>query len=173
MVHKAETPTLEDAEAVGVAGVEGAEGSEAPLWEAEDEERVGEAFREPGLERRPRERNAARPCDAPSGRMNFSLSSRLVRPRAADRENRDVGRFLFRLLSSAPPAGGGRGSEQREGESRCFLGCRHHSRCMFGERSRCLERWQLRKSAGQKFGWVVCEEEEESGGVQVQRKKEH
>lgn len=65
-----------------MAGVEGADGREAPLWEAEEEERVGEAFREPGFERRPRERNAARPWDAPSGRMNFSLSSRLVRPRA-------------------------------------------------------------------------------------------
>lgn len=53
--------TLDDAEAVGVVGAEGAEGREAPLWEAEDEERVGEAFREPGLERRPRERNVVRP----------------------------------------------------------------------------------------------------------------
>ena len=55
------TLTLEEAEVVGVAG---AEGSEAQLWalcEAEEEERVGEAVREPGLERRPRERNAARP----------------------------------------------------------------------------------------------------------------
>lgn len=79
-----EALTRDDAEAVGVAGAEGAEGREAPLWEAEEEERVGEALREPGLERRPRERKAARPVDAPSGRMNFSLSSRLVRPRAAD-----------------------------------------------------------------------------------------
>lgn len=55
------TLTLDDAEAVGVAGVEGAEGREAPLWEAEEEERVGEALREPGLERRPRERKVARP----------------------------------------------------------------------------------------------------------------
>lgn len=69
---------------MGVAGVDGAEGSEAPLWEAEDEERVGEALREPGLERRPRERKAANPVEAPSGRMNFSRSSRLVRPRAAN-----------------------------------------------------------------------------------------
>lgn len=53
--------TLDDAEAVGVAGAEGAEGREAPLWEAEEEERVGEALREPGLERRPLERKAARP----------------------------------------------------------------------------------------------------------------
>lgn len=52
---------LDDAEAVGVAGAEGAEGREAPLWEAEEEERVGEALREPGLERRPRDRKAARP----------------------------------------------------------------------------------------------------------------
>lgn len=68
-----------------MAGVEGAEGREAPLWEAEEEERVGEALREPGLERRPRERKAASPVEAPSGRMNFSRSSRLVRPRAANR----------------------------------------------------------------------------------------
>lgn len=52
--------TLDDAEAVGVVGAEGAEGREAPLWEAEEEERVGEALREPGLERRPRERNVVR-----------------------------------------------------------------------------------------------------------------
>lgn len=32
---------------------------------------------------------------------------------------------------SFPPAGGGRGSEQSEGESQCFLGCRHQSPCMF------------------------------------------
>lgn len=44
-----------------MAGAEGAEGREAPLWEAEEEERVGEALREPGFERRPRERKAARP----------------------------------------------------------------------------------------------------------------
>lgn len=48
--------TLDDEDAVGVAGAEGAEGREAPLWEAEEEERVGEALREPGLERRPLER---------------------------------------------------------------------------------------------------------------------
>lgn len=77
--------TLDDAEAVGVAGAEGAEGREAPLWEAEEEDRVGEALREPGLERRPRERKAASPVEAPSGRMNFSRSSRLVRPRAAEK----------------------------------------------------------------------------------------
>lgn len=78
--------TLDDAEAVGVAGAEGAEGREAPLWEAEEEDRVGEALREPGLERRPRERKAASPVEAPSGRMNFSRSSRLVRPRAAENQ---------------------------------------------------------------------------------------
>lgn len=72
----------DEAEVVGVAGADGAEGTEAPLWDADDEERVGEAFRDPGLERRPRDLKAARPWDAPSGRMNFSLSSRFVRPRA-------------------------------------------------------------------------------------------
>lgn len=80
--------TLDDAEAVGVVGAEGAEGREAPLWEAEEEERVGEALREPGLERRPRERNVVRPWGPPSGRMNFSLSSRLVRPRAETDEKK-------------------------------------------------------------------------------------
>lgn len=86
MFRRRWTLTLVEAEAVGVAGVEGAEGREAPLCEAEDEERVGEALREPGLERRPRERKAANPVEAPSGRMNFSRSSRLVRPRAANRK---------------------------------------------------------------------------------------
>lgn len=76
--------TLE--EAVGVAGAEGKDAQLCALCEAEEEERVGEAVREPGLERRPRERNAARPWEAPSGRMNFSRSSRLVRPRAGVRE---------------------------------------------------------------------------------------
>lgn len=135
--HKAENRTLDEADAVGVAGVEGADGSEAPLWEAEDDERVGEALREPGLERRPRERNAARPWDAPSGRMNFSLSSRLVRPRAADRDEHRQSRnkssvyllFLVCLCSSS------RGQQRQRAEwgreSRCFLGCRHHSRCGF------------------------------------------
>ena len=59
--RKSSVLTLDEAEAVGVAGVEGAEGSEAPLWEAEEEERVGEALRDPGFDRRPRERKAARP----------------------------------------------------------------------------------------------------------------
>lgn len=70
-------------------GVAGAEGNEAQLWalcDADEDERVGEAVRDEGLERRPRDRKAARPCVAPSGRMNFSRSSRLVRPRAADEE---------------------------------------------------------------------------------------
>lgn len=73
--------TLE--EAVGVAGAEGTEAQLCALCEAEEEERVGEAVRDEGLERRPRERKAAIPCEAPSGRMNFSRNSRLVRPRAA------------------------------------------------------------------------------------------
>lgn len=65
-----------------MAGAEGNEAQLCALWEAEEEERVGEAVRDEGLERRPLERKAARPCEAPSGRINFSLSSRLVRPRA-------------------------------------------------------------------------------------------
>ena len=63
-----------------MAGAEGSEAQLGALWEAEDEDRVGDAVRDEGLERRPRDRNAARPD--PSGRMNFSRSSRLVRPRA-------------------------------------------------------------------------------------------
>lgn len=48
-----------------MAGAEGAEGREAPLWEAEEEERVGEALREPGLERRPLEREMTTPMLTP------------------------------------------------------------------------------------------------------------
>lgn len=96
--------------------------------------------------------------------MNFSLSSRLVRPRAANRTKRLKSVFFRQLVPLAPPAGGGRGSEQREGESRCFLGCRRHSRCVFHLRVHvcraCLERWQFSRSEEQKFGFV-CEEEEE------------
>lgn len=66
-----------------MAGADGTEAQLCALCEAEEEERVGEAVRDEGLERRPRERKAAIPCEAPSGRMNFSRSSRLVRPRAA------------------------------------------------------------------------------------------
>lgn len=66
-----------------MAGAEGTEAQLCALCEAEEEERVGEAVRDEGLERRPRERKAAIPCEAPSGRMNFSRNSRLVRPRAA------------------------------------------------------------------------------------------
>lgn len=66
--------------------------------------------------------------------MNFSLSSRLVRPRAEDR-NRETDEtnelVCSRRIAGFPPAGGGRGSEQREGESQCFLGCRHRGPCMF------------------------------------------
>lgn len=48
-----------------MAGAEGAEGREAPLWEAEEEERVGEALREPGLERLPLEREMTTPMLTP------------------------------------------------------------------------------------------------------------
>lgn len=121
--------TLEEVEAVGVAGVDGAEGREAPLWEAEEDERVGEALREPGLERRPRERKAARPWDAPSGRMNFSLSSRLVRPRAADRRQKREGTSLLCIDHSRRAQfllqQGAAEAASRVRESQCFLGCRH------------------------------------------------
>lgn len=43
---------------------------------------MGEAAREDGLDLRPRDRKGVIPWDAPSGRMNFSLSSMLVLPRA-------------------------------------------------------------------------------------------
>lgn len=43
-------------------------------------------MRDEGFERRPRERKAAIPCEAPSGKINFSRSSRLVRPRAVLRQ---------------------------------------------------------------------------------------
>lgn len=72
-----------------MAGAEGTEAQLWALWEAEEEERVGEAVRDEGLERRPRERNAASPCEAPSGRMNFSRSSKLVRPRATTKRGRE------------------------------------------------------------------------------------
>lgn len=66
----------------GVAGDDGIEAQLWLLWLALELERVGEAAREDGLDLRPRERNGVMPCEAPSGRMNFSRSSRLVRPRA-------------------------------------------------------------------------------------------
>lgn len=53
------------------------------LWLALELDRVGEAAREDGFDLRPRDRNGVIPWEAPSGKMNFSLSSRLVRPRAA------------------------------------------------------------------------------------------
>lgn len=58
------------------------------LWLALELERVGEAAREEGLDLRPRDRNGVIPWEAPSGRMNFSRSSRLVRPRAARGQSR-------------------------------------------------------------------------------------
>ena len=103
---------------MGVAGVEGSEAQLWALWEAEEEERVGEAVREPGLERRPRERNAARPWDTPSWMMNFSLSSRLVRPRAGgeregEREReRKRERERYTVGQSEGQRGGGREREK-------------------------------------------------------------
>lgn len=79
---------------MGVAGAEGPEAQLCALCEADDEDLVGEAVRDEGLERLPRERKAANPCEAPSGRMNFSRSSRLVRPRA----ERDGGKHNAELL---------------------------------------------------------------------------
>lgn len=52
------------------------------LWLALELDRVGEAAREDGFDLRPRDRNGVIPWEAPSGKMNFSRSSRLVRPRA-------------------------------------------------------------------------------------------
>lgn len=70
---------------VPLAGVAGEDGMDVQLWLlwlALELERVGEAAREDGLDLRPRDRKGVMPCDAPSGRMNFSLSSMLVLPRA-------------------------------------------------------------------------------------------
>lgn len=84
------SPTL--APLAGVAGDDGIEAQLWLLWLALELERVGEAAREDGLDLRPRERNGVMPCEAPSGRMNFSRSSRLVRPRAGrDTERRAEG----------------------------------------------------------------------------------
>ena len=70
---------------VPLAGVAGEDGMDVQLWLlwlALELERVGEAVREDGLDLRPRDRKGVMPWDAPSGRMNFSLSSMLVLPRA-------------------------------------------------------------------------------------------
>lgn len=70
---------------VPLAGVAGEDGMDVQLWLlwlALELERVGEAAREDGLDLRPRDRKGVMPCDAPSGRMNFSLSSMFVLPRA-------------------------------------------------------------------------------------------
>lgn len=79
-------PTL--APLAGVAGEEGMEAQLWLLWLALELDRVGEAAREEGLDLRPRDRNGVIPCEAPSGRMNFSRSSRLVRPRAGRGERK-------------------------------------------------------------------------------------
>lgn len=65
------------------------------LWLALELDLVGEAALEEGLDLRPRERNGVIPCEAPSGRMNFSRSSRLVRPRAGRGERKRRGEFSF------------------------------------------------------------------------------
>lgn len=79
-------PTL--APLAGVAGEEGMEAQLWLLWLALELERVGDAALDEGLDLRPRERNGVIPCEAPSGRMNFSRSSRLVLPRAGRGERR-------------------------------------------------------------------------------------
>lgn len=58
------------------------------LWLALELDLVGEAALEEGLDLLPRDRNGVIPCEAPSGRMNFSRSSRLVLPRAGRGERR-------------------------------------------------------------------------------------
>lgn len=85
------SPTL--APLAGVAGEDGMEAQLWLLWLALELDRVGEAAREEGLDLRPRDRNGVIPCEAPSGRMNFSRSSRLVRPRAGRGERRGGLRF--------------------------------------------------------------------------------
>lgn len=79
-------PTL--APLAGVAGEEGMEAQLWLLWLALELERVGDAALDEGFDLRPRERNGVIPCEAPSGRMNFSRSSRLVLPRAGRGERR-------------------------------------------------------------------------------------
>lgn len=73
-------PTL--APLAGVAGEDGMEAQLWLLWLALELDRVGEAAREDGFDLRPRDRKGVMPWEAPSGKMNFSRSSRLVRPRA-------------------------------------------------------------------------------------------
>ena len=63
------------------------------LWLALELDRVGEAAREDGFDLRPRDRNGVIPWEAPSGKMNFSRSSRLVRPRAGRGQRRGDLRF--------------------------------------------------------------------------------
>lgn len=78
---------------VPLAGVAGEDGMDVQLWLlwlALELERVGEAAREDGLDLRPRDRKGVIPWDAPSGRMNFSLSSMLVLPRAKKGINTDT-----------------------------------------------------------------------------------
>lgn len=106
-------PTL--APLAGVAGEEGMEAQLWLLWLALELDLVGEAALEEGLDLRPRERNGVIPCEAPSGRMNFSRSSRLVRPRAGRGERR--GELSFGGIQH-PPTWSSGGS--RAGSS--FLG---------------------------------------------------
>lgn len=84
-------PTL--APLAGVAGEDGMEAQLWLLWLALELDRVGEAAREDGFDLRPRDRNGVIPWEAPSGKMNFSRSSRLVRPRAGRGQRRGDVRF--------------------------------------------------------------------------------
>lgn len=84
-------PTL--APLAGVAGEDGMEAQLWLLWLALELDRVGEAAREDGFDLRPRDRKGVIPWEAPSGKMNFSRSSRLVRPRAGRGQRRGDVRF--------------------------------------------------------------------------------
>lgn len=63
--------------------------------------------------------------------MNFSLSSRLVRPRAADRNQQEA---ETSPLFHVPPAGGSRGSERRD-EEQLPLAAHVTGGCTFGSES--------------------------------------
>lgn len=82
LVEQTVNAALTFAPLAGVAGEEGIEVQLWLLWLALELERVGEAVREEGFDLRPLDRNGAIPWEAPSGRMNFSRSSRFVLPRA-------------------------------------------------------------------------------------------
>lgn len=67
------------------------------LWLALELDRVGDAALDEGLDLRPLSLKGAMPEEAPSGKINFSRSSKLVRPLAEDKlkkpENNETKRY--------------------------------------------------------------------------------